>query len=84
MMKIDITSNKNVVDVECEMKIKGTRRDAIAEFVGVMNALKKSDKDIFREALHKVIREDINEMIDELDDLEDLDEDDKDEGEHDD
>ena len=71
MIKIEATSDKKNVEVETEVEIEGTRKDAIAEFVGVMHGLKKSNKEIFRDALHRIVNEDIHEMINELVELED-------------
>lgn len=74
MIEIKIASDKKTVSVSSEAHIEGKRGDAIAEFVGAMHALKKIDKEVFRDALHKIVSEDMHEMIEELDELEDEDE----------
>ena len=71
MIKILITTNGKKVKTEAEFDIAGTRGNAKAQFVSAMDALKQADKDLFRDALHVIVNEDIHEMIDELDELED-------------
>lgn len=71
MIKIEITSDGKKVYTKCEVEFEGKRKEAIAEFVGAMQALKKSDKETFRDALHRIVNEDIHEMLNEFDELED-------------
>ncbi len=71
MIEIKVTRDGKEITTSVEMDIHGKRKDVIAEFIGVMNGLKQSDKEIFRDALHHIVNEDIHEMIDELDELED-------------
>jgi hypothetical protein len=71
MIEIKITRDGKKINATCDIDIIGTRKDAIAEFVGAMHALKKFNKEVFRDALQHIVNEDIREMIDEFGELED-------------
>jgi nucleoside-triphosphatase THEP1 len=71
MIEIKITRDGKKIEATGNIDIIATRKYAIAEFVGVMHVLKKSNKEIFRDALHHIVDEDICEMIDEFGELED-------------
>ncbi len=71
MIEIKITSDKKTISVSSEAHIEGTRRDAIHEFACAMKALKKIDKEVFRDALQVLVKEDILDMMDEMDEDED-------------
>jgi hypothetical protein len=71
MIQITITRDGKKIKATGEINILETRKCAIAEYVGAMHALKKANKEIFRDALQLIVNEDIHEMIDEFGELED-------------
>lgn len=67
MITIKVSETEKGMHVEAEFNMDTTRGKAREMFIAVMGSMKRAHPELFHEALHKVVEEELDEMLDCLD-----------------